>query len=226
MVEEKITQEIHGLISARKFEEAINKLQIHLKDEPENVALLLDLGYTYGTVNRFEDAIKIYEKVIEKTPDNETGYVGLGFIYKKKGDFEKAEAQFRKASEFREDNAAVYFEWGETLFELEKYEEAIKILHKAIQWGGEENDAQTMLLIAQCQLGIATDDSINEAIRIATKVLETKHVYVGAHLLLGTAFAMKKDWKAAIDNLEIYLKVDPDNEDVKSLLKEAQVNLK
>jgi tetratricopeptide (TPR) repeat protein len=225
MVEEKTLQAIEADIAAKKFDVAIPKLQAILKNEPDNVAVLLDIGYAYGSVNRFSDAIAVYEKVIAKVPDNEAGYTGLGFIYKKQGEFEKAVTQFNKALEFRVDNPMVYFELGEAYFELEKYDEAIKVLHKAIQFGGSENDAQTLLLIAQAQLGKETEEGVKEAIRLAQKVLELDHNYIGAHLVLGTAYFVQKDWKTALDNLEIYIQSEPDNEAALNLIKEAKEHL-
>jgi tetratricopeptide (TPR) repeat protein len=226
MISDTIRKKIEEQISTKKFDEAIKTLKNILKTEPDNVEILLDLGFVYGSVNRFKDATEIYQKVIKKVPNNETGYTGLGFIYKKQGEFEKASEQFKQALNFRIDNPMVYFELGEVLFDLEKYEEAILYLNKAIQFGGPENDVQTLILIAQCNLGLNTEKSIEEAIRIGHKVLEGDHQMIGAHLVLGSAYYLKKDWKAAIDNLERYISVEKEDDAALNLLKETQQMMK
>lgn len=226
MLSDTIRKKIESQISSKKYDEAIKTLNDVLKTEPDNVEILLDLGFVYGSVNRYKDAIKIYQKVIEKVPNNETGYTGLGFIYKKQGEFKSAVEQFKQALKFRVDNPMVYFELGESLFELEKYEEAIQYLNKAIQFGGPENDVQTLILIAQSNLGLNTDKSIEEAIRIGQKVLEIDLNMVGAHLVLGSAYYLKKDWKNATDHLNLYLKVEKEDEAALNLLKEIRQMMK
>ena len=78
----EVYTQVTDAISAGKFKDALKKLTPIMKEEPENVGILLDAGFIYANLDKFEDAIIHYKKVIELAPSNSAGYTGLGFVYK------------------------------------------------------------------------------------------------------------------------------------------------
>ena len=120
-------------------------------------------------------------------------------------------------------NAMVFFEVGETLLEMERYEEALEAYNKAIQFGGIETEAETLIRIAQTQLGLNKPD---KTIEIGNNIIKKYPNYKTIYYVLAGAEAMKENFKKAIAHLEKYLEADPEDTDAQEMLKHLKEELK
>ena len=222
-LDEEIVKKISSAIQEKRFADAIAIIKPLLEKNPTNVSLLLDIGFAYANSAQYKDAITAYEKVIHQTPNNPSGYTGLGFVYRRQEDNENAVVQFRKALEHSPDNALVHFELGEALFDLDRYDEALKSYYEAIKWGGAENENTSLHRIAQVHLGM---DNPDKAIEVASNLLNRDAGFISAYNIIGTASYLKENWKDAITAFEKYITKVPDDEAAQNLLFKAKENLK
>jgi tetratricopeptide (TPR) repeat protein len=223
MPEPEIYTKITNFISQGKFKQALKVITPILQSEPENVGLLLDAGFIYANLDKIKEAIETYKKVIELVPSNPAGFTGLGFVYKIQGNNKKRLEMFQKAVKLSPANAMVHFEVGEVLLEMEHYENALKSYNKAIQFGGIETEAETLIRIAQTQLGLNNPD---KTIEISNNVIKNFPDYKTIHYVLAGAEAMKENYKEAIVQIEKYLEADPEDKDAQEMLQHLKDELK
>lgn len=223
VLDEKVSEKIAKAISDGNFKLALKLITPPLKEDPTNVSLLLDHGFVTTNLNKFEEAEESYTKVTELLPNSASGYAGLGFAYRIQGKNGDAVKVFLKGIEISPDNAMIHYELGEAFFDMDQYENALKAYYKAIQFGGAENEAETLHRIAQVHLGMEEPD---KALEIAHNVLKKDPGYLSIYNIMGVAAYMKESWKDAMIYFEKYLKAVPDDEAALSIMEEIKDNLK
>lgn len=126
-----------ALAEEKRYDEALNKIENILSDEPDfckalslKVSILINL-------NNFDEAEKICKRIIEIEEWSLEGHLLLGLIYKIRGTIEKALTQFNKALYIEPSSWLVHFYLAEcymSLGEIDKpvneFEIAVKILEK------------------------------------------------------------------------------------------------
>jgi tetratricopeptide (TPR) repeat protein len=210
-------------ITQGKYKAAMQALMPLLEKEPKNVGLLLDAGFISANLDKFEDSIQYYETVIELTPSNPAGYTGLGFVYKLQGNDKKRLEMFQKGIRNSPANAMIHFEIGEALLDLDQYKPALVSFQKAIQFGGLETEAETLVRIAQVQLGL---DRPDKTIEISNNILKKYPDYVEIHYVMAGAEALNGNYASAVKHLEKYLEFAPDDHDAKEMLKKIKNEMK
>jgi tetratricopeptide (TPR) repeat protein len=223
VLDKKVAEEIAKAITEAKFNKALKLITPLLKKDPNNVAFLLDYGFVSTNVQHFDEAIQSYEKVIELIPNSASGYAGLGFAYRIQGKNGKAIEAFVQGISKAQDNAMIHFELGETFFDMDQYENALKAYYKAIQFGGSENEAEILHRIAQVYLGMQEPD---KAMDVAKTVLAKNAEYQSIYNIMGVAAYMKEEWDSATKFFEKYLKYVPDDEAALNILEEIKGKLK
>ncbi len=223
VLDAKVSEKIAKAISDRNFKQAFKLLTPLLKEEPSDVSLLLDFGFVATNLHKFDEAITSYTKVTELLPNSASGYAGLGFAYRIQGKNGDAVKVFQKGIAIALDNAMIHFELGEAFFDMDQYENALKAYYKAIQFGGAENEAETLHRIAQVHLGMQEPD---KAMEIAKNVLKKDPGYLSIYNIMGVAAYMNEDWKSAQTYFTKYLKVVPDDEAALSIIEEIKEHLK
>ena len=222
MVDQKISNKISREISSQKFSLAKKTLQGALAKEPENITLLLDIGFVLANLGEFEAARKHYQHVVELVPESASGFAGLGFTYRLEGNFEKALQKFQHALSITPENDMVYYEIAEINFELEKLPEALKFYRMALKYCVPEMKAEIQHRIAQTHLGLNQPD---KAMEIGNKILEKDPDFISVNNILGVAAYMQEDWAKAVQFFSQYCEKIPDDEAAQNLLKDAQLKL-
>ena len=87
-----LLNQIHGLllITKGRYEEAIDKVEEALSQEPTSLSLMCMLGDAFSFARRFEKALAEYDKVIEMDPNFRRAYEGKGLVYLATENFEQA----------------------------------------------------------------------------------------------------------------------------------------
>jgi tetratricopeptide (TPR) repeat protein len=79
------------LIEEQKYQQAIDKLDKALADEPEDADLLNLVAFSHRKLDRFEMALDYYLKALAIEPEHRGANEYLGELYLQLGDLEKAE---------------------------------------------------------------------------------------------------------------------------------------
>jgi Tfp pilus assembly protein PilF len=94
-----------------------------------------NLGIIYLETKRYDDAIEQFNKaagnILYETP--EVAYNYLGWAYYKKGDFVQAKKAYEKSIELETRYFFSHFNFGLLLFDLKKYDDAVKEYKEAIK---------------------------------------------------------------------------------------------
>ena len=70
-------QEAEVYYKAGDFQRALQLLQELLKDDPEDVTSLYNIGMCYTELNEFDMAIDTLQKCLQLAPDHSNAYVAL-----------------------------------------------------------------------------------------------------------------------------------------------------
>ena len=87
-------------------------LKAQVATNPNDVALLFDLGNVYYQADEFAQAAEWYQKVLDVDATNEKGLVALGATSFNLGDLAKAEKLWDQAAELYPNNPEVFYDLG------------------------------------------------------------------------------------------------------------------
>lgn len=117
-----------------EFETAITYLQKALEVNPNNEDALYELAYCYEITREYRDAVSYFSKLIDQVPYNGHVWFNLGAAYQASGDLEKSLTAFDYVNVIDEEFHASYFNKANVLVRLERYEEAIDLYKKALDF--------------------------------------------------------------------------------------------
>ncbi|TNF45875.1 tetratricopeptide repeat protein [bacterium] len=94
----------------------INELNRLLEKNPNNVAVLVQLGNTYFDSNQYPESIAAYEKALALKPGNPDVLTDLGVMYRRNGQSDEAVLRFREAMRVGPTHLQSRFNLGIVLF--------------------------------------------------------------------------------------------------------------
>jgi tetratricopeptide (TPR) repeat protein len=153
-------------------------------------------GISLMARGRIDDAVEEFQKIITVSPEYIPAYVNLCFAYRQKGQFEKALAVLGKAKELDPKNFAVHSQLGAVFLDLGKFDDAAREYRTAIEIDSANADA-----LANLGLALAQDGRIQNALPYFGKSLSLNPNSPSTRKSLGYAYALVKNWHAAIDEL-------------------------
>ncbi|MFT8728130.1 MAG: tetratricopeptide repeat protein [Liquorilactobacillus ghanensis] len=128
---EKIIKEALELRKNGKLKDS-NKMLVELyQKKPEDAYLNYQIAWSYDILEKEIEAIPFYEKAIQiglRKSDLQEAYLGLGSTYRALGEYDKSYDVYRRAINRFPDNTALQVFYSMTLFNLNKHEQAMKIL--------------------------------------------------------------------------------------------------
>ena len=100
-----------------------------------------ELGYSYYRLRKAKDAIGEFEKTLAFFANNGTALRGIGNVYYEiEEDYDKAILYFEKALAVNEEESKpLYYKLGWLYNDKERYDDAISILLKAIEYDSEDS---------------------------------------------------------------------------------------
>jgi len=111
MTERGFSNEFHDSLNTTLAEE-IKQLKIQLRNNPDSLETLTQIGNHYFDINQPENAITYYERAIKIKPDNAPVLTDCAVMYNQLGNSEKALDYLDKAIALRPDLAQAYFNKG------------------------------------------------------------------------------------------------------------------
>jgi tetratricopeptide (TPR) repeat protein len=120
--------------------------------DPEYAEAYNNLGLVYTELNRSDHAEKAFENALVLRPDLVEAYNNLGILYYAETDYDKATEMFSKAlSEGCRDRSAAYTNFGNSLHQLQQYEEAAEAWTRALQINPLNQNAKKGLALLKHQ---------------------------------------------------------------------------
>ena len=116
-----------------------------LDREPDHAATLNYLGYLLADRGeRIEESIGLLKRAIQIDPYNGAYLDSLGWAYFKLERLDLAETNLRQASEQMAKNSVIQDHFGDLMFKLDRYAEAISAWERALAGDGEEINPTTI----------------------------------------------------------------------------------
>src|SRR6185436_10906269 len=89
---------------------------------------------------RLDESVGYLKRALQLEPDNGSYLDSLGWAYFKKDDLELAEQNLRHAAEQLRSNSVIQEHYGEVLFKLGRYDDAIAAWTRALNGDGTDID--------------------------------------------------------------------------------------
>ncbi len=141
----------------KRFGDAEAQLRKVIAHEPENATALNYLGYMLADRGeRLDEAVQLLTRALKAEPDNGSYLDSLGWAYFKSDKLDLAEQNLRRAAEQLTTNSVVQAHYGDVLFKLRRYSDAIAAWTRALSGDGEDvnpKDLNAKIKTAREKLG-------------------------------------------------------------------------
>ena len=125
----------------KKFPEAESAFRQVLSRDPDNAIALNYLGYMLAERGeRLDESVAYLKKALEIEPENPSYLDSLGWAYFKADKLDLAESNLRRAADQLKTNSVIQEHFGQVLFKLGRYDEAIAAWTRALAGDGDSID--------------------------------------------------------------------------------------
>jgi tetratricopeptide (TPR) repeat protein len=125
----------------KKYAEAEGAFRKVLAREPDNAAALNYLGYMLAERGeRLDESVGYLKRALQMEPDNGSFLDSLGWAYFKADKLDLAEINLKRAADQLRTNSVIQDHYGDVLFKLEKYDEALAAWTLAAAGDGDAID--------------------------------------------------------------------------------------
>jgi tetratricopeptide (TPR) repeat protein len=125
----------------KKFADAEAAFRQVLARDPENATALNYLGYMLAERGeRLDESVIYLKKALQIDPGNGSFLDSLGWAYFKSDKLDLAEDNLRRAADQLRTNSVIQDHYGEVLFKLGRYDEAIAAWTRALSGDGDSID--------------------------------------------------------------------------------------
>ena len=125
----------------KKFADAETAFRRVLSRDPENAAALNYLGYMLAERGeRLDESVGLLKKALQAEPDNGAFLDSIGWAYFKAGKLDLAEENLSRAADQLKSNSVIQEHYGDLLFKLARYDEAIAAWNRALTGDGDSID--------------------------------------------------------------------------------------
>lgn len=125
----------------KRFAEAEAAFQKLLAREPDNAAALNYLGYMLAERGeRLDESVNYLTKALEMEPDNGSYLDSIGWAYYKANKLDLAETNLKRAVDQMRTNSVIQDHYGDVLFRLRRYNDAVTAWTRALAGDGESLD--------------------------------------------------------------------------------------
>jgi tetratricopeptide (TPR) repeat protein len=125
----------------KKFAEAESAYREVLSRDPENAIALNYLGYMLAERGeRLDESVTYLKKALQVEPENPSYLDSLGWAYFKADKLDLAETNLKRAADALKTNSVIQEHYGQVLFKLGRYDEAIAAWTRALAGDGDSID--------------------------------------------------------------------------------------
>lgn len=160
------------------------------------------MGLAALNLNKIDDAINALLLSGKKNPDSFETNMALGKAFYKKEVFDKAAICFKKCKLISPENSSSNELLGMSLFKCQKYKDALPFLKKALDEHPDNKELLYYMAVAMSEAGF-----FDKAIKIFMHLRPDPQFGALSCLEAGKMHERQKDYKAAINDYEIALKL-------------------
>ncbi len=125
----------------KRFADAESAFRQVLSRDPENAIALNYLGYMLAERGeRLDESVGYLTKALQVEPDNPSYLDSLGWAYFKSDKLDLAESNLKRAADQLKANSVIQEHYGQVLFKLGRYDEAIAAWTRALAGDGDSID--------------------------------------------------------------------------------------
>jgi tetratricopeptide (TPR) repeat protein len=125
----------------KRFADAEAAFRQVLAREPDNAPALNYLGYMLADRGeRLDESVTYLKKALEIDPDNGSYLDSLGWAYYKGNKLDLASDNLKRAAEQLKTNSVIQDHYGELLFKMGRYDDAIAAWTRALAGDGDSID--------------------------------------------------------------------------------------
>ena len=125
----------------KKYPDAEAQFKRILNHDPDNAPALNYLGYMLAERGvRLDESVNFLKKALQIEPENGSYLDSLGWAYFKADKLDLAEDNLRKAADQLKTNSVIQEHYGEVLFKLGRYDDAIAAWTRALAGDGSDID--------------------------------------------------------------------------------------
>ena len=181
---------------------------------------LFDKGNLLIEEGKYDEALGIFEEFRNKYPEIYQVHLNIGTIYQKKGALDKAEAEFRLVldktlemhGDYNSDKATslrAFTGLGELYIQKGDFEKGQEYFAKALEISPEDE-------VAAYNVGqiFFSNQRPDEAIKYYKLAIQIKEDWSKPYLRLGYAYLNKGDFDSALEYLNKFVEMDPENPEV------------
>ena len=182
---------------------AAQAYQAFLKRHPESVEAHSNLGAVYARLGRYQDAIEQYMQALDRDDQNPGVRFNLGVAYYDSAQIAKASAEFEKvvAASPENKNAAILL--SDCRLRMGEDKKVIELL--APREADYQDDPAMMYLLGTA---LIRDNQLQKGQALIDRILRNGDS-AQAHIMLGTASTMARDYKKAADEFARAIELDP-----------------
>lgn len=140
----------------KRYADAERAFRQALDRDPRHAPTLNYLGYMLAERGeRLDESVGYIRRALDLEPDNPSYLDSLGWAYYQLDQLDRAEPNLRRASEMLRTNSTVQDHWGDLLFKLGRFQEAITAWELALSGDGEGTEPpliQTKIKSARSRL--------------------------------------------------------------------------
>jgi tetratricopeptide (TPR) repeat protein len=187
------------------LDNTISQLRSALERNPENVALITQLGLALGRIGEWEAAIHYHHMALGLKPEDADLHLNLGLAKRDSGEIDSAIECFNKALQYKPDHPEAWYKLGNAHLQKNQLEKAISCYEMAIAFKPEYPEALINLGNA-----LASSGNINGAIASYRHSLTLASPFPEAYNNLGNCLFKIDDLEQAISCYRAALKLRPD----------------
>ncbi|MDD5091080.1 MAG: cold shock domain-containing protein [Candidatus Wallbacteria bacterium] len=211
-------------LNAGNYQESLKKLLSALRLDRKNGRYLSALALNYFLLGKLDESVKYYREAIESDPDNFNNYIYLSNVLQIQEDFPSSTATLKKGLTLLEQRIAenpnepfYYGFMGMLQYQLKNFDQSIMAYYRALTLRDGNGDYYRELANIYYELNF-----FEETIRLAEKAVSYNPLDYSAFLHLALAYQRLNLIGPAIAHLKRSLQINPNQPEVKELLKKLQ----
>jgi len=177
-----------------------------------------------GSLQKKDLAVSVnhFRKAVQAFPEYYEAYYHMGVVATKLAHMDEAKSAFQRAIDL---SGGTYpwaeFGFGYLLYVEGKPEEAVTIVRKGLEL--DESSPEGYLILGMAQLRLDRQD---EAERSAREALLRNPNFARAYLVLSDVYARKHEYRAQLQGLDTYLRLEPNGAESERVRQVREVVLK
>ncbi len=175
---------------------------------PKEARKAYEEGLKYRNNRRYDQALRSFDRAVELYPDYFQALTARGDVRIVDGKIDEAAIDFERALKLDAEHQPALRGIGFCHLERGSYNEAARYLVRALEV--DPNDANSHLFLGMTLIQLRQNQLAKEAFKQALKFDSQGAAIAAAHLHLADLYSRDQNYRAAADELHVYLQARPD----------------